>query len=240
MKAENSWFDKSAFRTYLIFLLSFLLIYLDFSNQKVIKELKKYINDATAYSAHIITYPIKELIEIPREIKTIIDLKDQKNQLVLLENKIEELQQQNFFLKQDYKKNQEFLKEEELYQSEVIYAKVISNIDSIFSNSFMLNKGSKDGLKIGNPVVKNNNLVGQISEVNYNSARGIFLTDINSRVPVVIGESMTNAILAGSPLKENKLSLEFLPKEHKIENNDKIFTSDIDGVLKKRDRSRLY
>ena len=233
MKAENSWFDKSTFRTYLIFLLSFLLIYLDFSNQKIIKELKKYINDATTYSTYIITYPIKKLIEIPREIKIIIDLKDQKNQLVLLENKIEELQQQNYFLKQDYKKNQEFLKEEEPYRSEVIYAKVISNIHSIFSNSFMLNKGSQDGLKIGNPVIKNNNLIGQISEVNYNSARGIFLTDINSRVPVVIGESMHNAILVGSPLKQNKLSLEFLPKDYKIQNNDKIFTSDIDGILKK-------
>ena len=108
MKAENSWFDKSAFRTYLIFLSSFLLIYLDFSNQKIIKELKKYINDATTYSAYIITYPIKELIEIPREIKTIIELKDQKNQLVLLENKIEELQQQNFFLNRIIKKIKNF------------------------------------------------------------------------------------------------------------------------------------
>ena len=233
MKAENSWFDKSNFRIYLIFLFSFVLIYLDFSNQKIIKEARKVINDSVVYTVYMVTYPIKEILKIPREIKTLIDLKDQKNQLIVLENKVEELMQQNYFLKQDYKKNQEFLKEEEPYKSEVIYAKVISKIDSIFSNSFALNKGSKDGLKVGSPIVKNNNLIGQVSEVNYNSARGIFLTDINSRVPVVIGEKMYNAILVGSPLKTNKLSLEFLPKQYQFQNNDKIYTSDINGVLKK-------
>lgn len=78
MKAENSWFDKSNFRIYLIFLFSFVLIYLDFSNQKIIKEARKVINDSVVYTVYIVTYPIKEILKIPREIKTLIDLKDQK------------------------------------------------------------------------------------------------------------------------------------------------------------------
>ena len=69
-----------------------------------------------------------------------------------------------------------------------------------------INKGAGDGLKIGNPVVKNNNLIGQIEEVNYKSSRIKLLNDINSNIPVVIGELLTQAIF---------------------------YTSDIDGILKK-------
>ena len=140
---------------------------------------------------------------------------------------------QNEFLKKDFKKFENFLKEEKPFEFEAIQAKVISNISNIFANSFIVNKGSVDGVKEGSPIVKNNNLIGQVSEVNNSSSRAIFLTDINSRVPVVIGEQMYQAILVGNPTKKNQLKLEFLPKNYQFQNGDMIYTSEIDGILKR-------
>ena len=233
MKVENSWFDKSRIRTIVIFLISFVFIYLDSINQNIFKKTKSVINDTIAYTSFVITYPVKKILEVPSAIQTIIYLKDQNDQISILQQKIEELKLQNDFLIKNQRSLDAFLKTETPYQSETVQAKIISNMNSIFSNSFIINKGSEDGIKQGNPIVINNNLIGQVSEVNLFSSRAIFLTDINSRVPVVIGEEMYQAILVGSPLKKNKLSLEFLPKNYQFKNNDKIFTSDIDGILKK-------
>lgn len=232
MKLKSGWFDKNNFRGLLIFLISFILIYLDSSHQKYFKEIKKGVNDIVIFSSYIITFPFKKIIEIPGEVKILINLKDEKNQITILENKVKELTEQNYFLKQNFKKIEQFLKEEEPYRSQVVHAKVIYSSESIFSDSFIINRGSEDGIKEGNPVIKNNNLIGQVSEVNYNSSRVMLLTDINSRIPVVVGDKMYHAILVGNHLKPGKLTLEFLPKESQLQNNDKIFTSDIDGVLK--------
>ena len=96
-----------------------------------------------------------------------------------------------------------------------------------------INKGAGDGLKIGNPVVKNNNLIGQIEEVNYKSSRIKLLNDINSNIPVVIGELLTQAIFSGDPSSKSKFNIQYLPKNFQLNNGDSIYTSDIDGILKK-------
>lgn len=70
-------------------------------------------------------------------------------------------------------------------------------------------------------------------EANFNSSRVILLTDINSRVPILVGENLTQAILVGDPSVKSKLSLQYLPRTHKLKHGDRIYTSNIDGILKK-------
>jgi Cell shape-determining protein len=43
---------------------------------------------------------------------------------------------------------------------------VLIDAKNFISDSFVINKGSESGLQIGNPVIKNNYLIGQITEVN--------------------------------------------------------------------------
>ena len=233
MQADNSWFDKSNIRVFVIFLVCFGLIYLDSINQKFFSKTKSIINDVVAYTSYGATYPLKKIIALPKFINDTINLKDQHGQIKALENQIEELTEQNKFLKKDFKKFETFLSEENSVKSETVKAKVLIEAKNFISDSFVINKGSDSGLKIGNPVVKNNYLIGQITEVNQKTSRAIFLTDINSRIPVLVGENLYQAILIGSPLAAGRLSLEFLPKNSELKNGDIIYTSEIDGVLKK-------
>ena len=57
----------------------------------------------------------------------------------------------------------------------------------------------------GDPIIKNNMLVGKITDVNFNSSYGVLITNINSRVPVRIGEKNYNAIAVGNPSNVNIL-----------------------------------
>jgi rod shape-determining protein MreC len=233
MQEENSWFDKSNLRIFVLFVIAFSFIYLDSINQKYFKRTKSLINDVVSRASYVVTWPIRELLASPNYIRSIIVLKENNEGIDDLKNKVQELINENNFLKLDNQKLKDFVAEEELYSSDTVQAKIILKSKGIFSQSIVINKGTKDGIKNGSPIIKNNFLIGQVLEVNFQSSRVMLLTDINSRIPVLIGEKLIQAILVGDPSSKSKLSLQYLSKKFKLQNRDKIYTSDIEGVLKR-------
>ena len=233
MNAKNSWFEKSNLRVFLLFSIACSFIYLDNYNQKYFKNTKAVINDTIVHSSFIITWPIKEVLNIPSYVINIATLKKENEQISILQEEKQKLIADNNFLRQEKQKIQKFIQEEKIYQDEVILAKVILRVNTITANSITINKGAGDGLKVGNPVVKNNNLIGQVEEVNYKSSRVKLLSDINSNIPVLVGELLTQAIFSGDPSSKRKFSIQYLPKNFLFMNGDNIYTSDIDGILKK-------
>ena len=95
----------------------------------------------------------------------------------------------------------------------------------------IINKGKDHGIKVGDPLVKNNILVGKIFKTNFNSSHGILITNINSRIPVRIGKKNYKAIVVGNPKSEKQLNLEFLPKEYIFEDGDIIYTTNIENIM---------
>ena len=89
MQADNSWFDKSNLRIFIVFIVCFGFIYLDSINKKIFNKTKSIINDAVAYASYGVTYPVKKIIALPNFIKETIKLKDQHQQIKVLENQIE-------------------------------------------------------------------------------------------------------------------------------------------------------
>jgi len=233
MNAKNGWFEQSNLRVILLFSIACSFIYLDSSNQKYFKSTKAVINDVIAHTSFIITWPIKEALNIPSYVIHIATLKKENEQISILQEEKQKLIADNNFLRQESQKIQKFIQEEKIYKDEAILAKVILKANTITASSMTINKGAEDGLKIGNPVVKNNNLIGQIEEVNYKSSRVKLLNDINSNIPVVIGELLTQAIFSGDPSSKSKFNIQYLPKNFRLNNGDSIYTSDIDGILKK-------
>ena len=233
MNAKNSWFEQTNLRAVLLFSVACSFIYLDNFNQKYFKNTKAVINDAVAHSSHIITWPIKEVLNVPGYVMHIVTLKKENEQIRILQEERQKLIADNKFLRQKNQKTQRFIQEEKIYQNETIPAKVILRVNTITSSSLTINKGAGDGMKIGNPVVKNNNLIGQLEEVNYKSSRVKLLSDINSNIPVTIGELLTQAIFSGDPGSKSKFNIQYLPKNFRLKSEDSIYTSDIDGILKK-------
>lgn len=110
-----------------------------------------------------------------------------------------------------------------------VTAEVLTDAGSPFSQSALLNIGRQDGVIDGSAAMDDLGLVGRISGVGERSSRVIFLTDINSRVPVVVRPSGQRAIVAGDnsaiPL------LEFVENLEQLQPGDRVFTSGVGGLF---------
>ena len=71
--------------------------------------------------------------------------------------------------------------------------------------------------------------IGRIVDVNFFSSRVLLISDLNSRIPVIVEPKGTHAILYGHG--SSNATLEYLPENHKIEENDKVYTSGKEGVF---------
>ena len=100
---------------------------------------------------------------------------------------------------------------------------------SPYLNSYVLNSGSNKKIKKGMAVLDGKNFIGRIVDVNFFSSRVLLVTDLNSKIPVVIQPSGHHAILSGRNTKEP--TLEYLPEDYKISNKDKVYTSGKEGIF---------
>ncbi len=78
-----------------------------------------------------------------------------------------------------------------------ITARVVADTGGAFVHSMLINAGARDGVRKGQAVVAGEVLVGRIAEVGQRSARILLVTDINSRIPVIVEPTRTKAVLAG-------------------------------------------
>ena len=82
--------------------------------------------------------------------------------------------------------------------SDKVLAKIIVDHDSPFLKSIIINKGSKDNIKIGTNIYDQSYLVGRVIEVNYKTSRVLLLSDLNSNVPATIAPQNIQAIVTGA------------------------------------------
>ena len=72
-------------------------------------------------------------------------------------------------------------------------------------------------------------LVGRVAELGDHAARILLLTDLNSRVPVVIEETRERAILSGD--NTERPALAYLPPDARVSSGQRVVTSGSGGVL---------
>lgn len=83
-----------------------------------------------------------------------------------------------------------------------VTGRVIADGGSLFVRTALINIGAKDGVRKGQAVVGEGGFAGRVAEVGTRAARILLLTDLNSRLPVMLQEGGHRAVLAGdnSPL----------------------------------------
>ncbi len=163
----------------------------------------------------------------------------------VLKNQIENLKIENFFLlkeKGDLKDLRKLHDVDELYPDyEKIGAQVIyKDSSSSLYNTFVINKGSRDGMAVNMNVIANGGLVGIITEVgtNWSSVRSII--DNNCRVGAQISSTSDKCITMGNiDLMTEKGVMTFNTLKYiksDIKEGDQIVTSSIsskylEGIL---------
>jgi rod shape-determining protein MreC len=114
-------------------------------------------------------------------------------------------------------------------KSQSIATRVIADSGGAFVRSVVVNAGDRDGVRKGQAAVSGTGLAGRVATAGYRSARILLITDINSRVPVLIESSRDRAILSGDNSGMPRLT--FLPANASIKAGDRVVTSGHGGVF---------
>ena len=138
---------------------------------------------------------------------------DLSNQIIILEN-----------IK--YKK----LVDDYFIKNNEIFAKVLIDKNSPFLRSVVLNKGSKNNIKLGMAVLDGEYLIGKVVEVNFFTSRVLLISDINSKIPVSISPNDVQAIMSGDG-KQNATLQYTQVTDLKNNNEDMIVTTSGAGGL---------
>ncbi|KAF0224516.1 MAG: rod shape-determining protein [Rhodospirillaceae bacterium] len=104
-----------------------------------------------------------------------------------------------------------------------ITARVIGDLGSAFGHSMLLNAGQHDGVRKGQAVLSGESLIGYIAEVGDRSSRLLLLTDINAKIPVLVENSRTRAILSGDNKARPKLN--YVAGNPSISVGDRVITA---------------
>ena len=223
--------DKQKFSLISLIILSIVIIILSNLNFKPIKLVKLGINEVIYRSSYISSVPENKIKDLTSKFKLHLDLyKNHQSELIQKEN-LEEIKVLNNILIAENKRLRELI--DESINSEEIFARVIIDRESPYLKSIVLNRGSKDNVKIGMAIMDRNYLVGQIIEVNYSNSRALLLSDLNSKIPVIIQPPFLQAVASGTG--KNYGIIEYTKdeyKENQIEKEAVVYTSGLGGIFK--------
>jgi rod shape-determining protein MreC len=110
-----------------------------------------------------------------------------------------------------------------------VTARVIADSGGAYARSVMVNAGRDNGVARGQAAMTGEGLVGRVAEVGSRAARVLLITDLNSRVPVVVDGTRQRAIVAGD--NSARPSLRYVDSGGTIRIGDRIVTSGQGGVF---------
>ena len=221
--------NKQQFSLLALIIFSIFLIFLSNLNFVGIKYIKIGVNEATYRLSALVSYPEKKFSESVNFLKDYFNVY-KENQI--LKEKIDQLNNNNLnykYLENENKRLKEIVGDD-VRTSESILSKVLIDKDGKFLKSIILNKGSKDEVKIGMVVLEKNYLVGQVIEVNYTTSRAILISDLNSNIPVVIEPGGFQSILSGTG-KDYGI-IKYSKDELNLVNNSFVYTSGLGGTFR--------
>ena len=188
--------DKQKFSLLSLIFLSIIVIILSNINFKPIQFVKIGINEIIYRTSFIISKPENYLKNITLKFEEHMNLFENYKKTKLKLKKLEEDQVTNNFLKLENEKLRNLI--DENIKSDEILAKVLIDRESPFLKSIILNKGTKDNVKMGMAIIDGVYLVGQIIEVNYTNSRALLLSDLNSKIPSVLAPQNIQAVVSGT------------------------------------------
>jgi rod shape-determining protein MreC len=110
-----------------------------------------------------------------------------------------------------------------------ITGRVIANSGGAFVRSVLIDAGGSAGIMRGQAAITGEGLVGRVTEVGDRASRILLLTDLNSRLPVVVDGSRERAVLAGDNSDEPQLL--YVPAHSAIRVGDRLVTSGNGGIF---------
>ncbi len=215
----------------LIALIFFSLILLTFGKLNFIgvQYLKTGIKEIVYRSSFIVSRPENYLKESYQKIKRHFlfynDYVEIKSELKTIKSK----QIVDEYILEENKRLKKII-DDYLIDTDEIVAKILIDKSSPFLRSIIINKGSKNNVKLGMAALDESFLVGKVVEVNYLTSRVLLVSDLNSKIPVTIEPGGYQSILSGTG--KDFAVLQYLKEDYPIIKDSLVYTSGSGGVFR--------
>jgi rod shape-determining protein MreC len=214
-----------------LILFSIILLTLSSLNFKVINYFKIGINELIYRGSVIASFPEKlikrKYNNLQDHRKLFINYKDNLAELDSIKSSNlskEIIEFENIRLKQ--------MIDDYVVTDNEIFAKVLIDKKSPFLKSIIINKGSRNNIKLGTAVLDGIYFIGKVVEVNYSTSRILLISDINSKIPVSLEPIGVQAIMSGNG--EMNGIIEYVNQSNLESENTNltVFTSGMGGLFK--------
>jgi rod shape-determining protein MreC len=213
----------------LLVLLSVTMIILGKADQVMFESLRIAVADGAVPVLETVSRPLSALADLATRARRLVSVYQDNDRLAEENERLMGWQQAALKLASENSQLRGLLKLTPEPTATYLTARVVADSGGAYVRSLMVYAGSEYGVARGQAAVTGEGLVGRVSEVGSRAARVLLVTDLNSRVPVIVEGSQQRALLAGD--NSERPYLHHLDTGAAIRIGDRIVTSGQGGVF---------
>jgi rod shape-determining protein MreC len=186
----------------------------------------------------IVVYPILTAVDLPS--KFIRELNESAFSFIELKAEIKKLKERQFVsdtkllkfaaLEKENIRLRSLLESSYNIGEQVMVAEILSVNFAPFDHIVLVNKGSRFGIHLKQPVLDTQGVIGQVVRTLPFSSEIMLITDPGHAIPVQVNRNGLRTIAVGSG-QLNRLILPFLPNNADIKKGDLLITSGLGGTF---------
>ncbi len=225
-------FRRSAARRVIVpvlVLISAIMIILGKIDQVMLEPLRISVTDGAAPILDAVSRPLSAIEEFSNRARAMINTYQDNLRLTQDNRKLLHWQQTALALAAENAQLRDLLKLSPESAVSFVTARVIASSGGAYLRNLMVNAGTGNGVARGQAAITGEGLVGRVYQVGARAARILLITDLNSRVPVIVERSRQRAILAGDNSEHPRLV--YLDPAVAVRSGDRIVTSGEGGVF---------
>lgn len=222
-------FVGSGHASVIFMLAATLLLTVSFVRPGVFGGIRNSVSDIASPVLIVLSEPFRQVAAMTDSVTGLSELRAENAQLREENVRLREWYQTALMLESENQSLHALLNVKPDPTHRFITARVIGDSGNAFVKSAIVSAGQNDNVQKGQAVLSGDGLVGRIIEAGNNSARVLLLTDVNSRVPVLIEGSRQKAILTG--MNTDMPLLKYLPADSDIKTGARIITSGNGGMF---------
>ena len=213
----------------LLVLLSAMMIVLGKADQVMFETLRVSVTDTAAPLLAIASRPLTALEALADRARGLVAVYRDNARLAEENERLLRWRQAALSLAWENTELHGLLKLVPVPPASFVTARVIGNSGGAYVRNLMVRAGTENGVARGQAAITGEGLVGRVAEVGTQAARILLVTDLNSRIPVIVEGTRQRALMTGD--NSDRPSLRYLDTVSGIKVGDRVVTSGEGGVF---------